>query len=555
LDEGEDTMKSMDQDLVRSGNFLWQQLKIICNYLPGIIFLGILFSVQPVLSNSRQPSGQGGNGSFTIKVKRERGTPRAGTGAADYFKFTQIATGRIVFEPYDINTFGGNFKCKVTVSVQEKVIRQDWKSDQVTTRSGQQTVDCFLYYPWGEEGAGYGFNLDAVRTTGNYQEKNYYDNTSDSRTLTGTTSVQSAVMSGKPKRFATLIEGSFVGKSGGNNISAQWQFDLEPQPPVADAGGPYTAQRGQSITLDGSGSEGNISSYTWRFAPGDDCKEAGTSSANKRGESTSVTLLCSTKITLTVNNGIAEDSDEAQASVSPRTWKTAFEHVDQVGVMVDAVTPVAVRGHPAASAYVGGENVCAICGAGSDYHNFHPAAQDGSWADHGYIVEEVNDPDGPFDRFWYASQYRLQIKRQSLINPYLLPGGRPPVSGAMGFYHANKNGTGTAACPHGGDIDGYLAAIKAHEFDHSARKERALGIHDPAKEIERTFAKTRKELLEQLDKTIQEAERSVCDASKDPLPRIWQGSLCFPYDDSGLYDVNSPVEIGGPNYLDHPSCN
>ena len=38
------------------------------------------------------------------------------------------------------------------------------------------------------------------------------------------------------------------------------------QPPVADAGGPYTADPGETITLDGTGSydpDGVISSYTW----------------------------------------------------------------------------------------------------------------------------------------------------------------------------------------------------------------------------------------------------------------------------------------------------
>ena len=61
---------------------------------------------------------------------------------------------------------------------------------------------------------------------------------------------------------------------------------------------------------------------------------------------------------------------------------------------------------------------------------------------------------GPFKGVWYVEQTHLRVKRQVLINQYVLPKALRPW-GETGFYEKNK--------ALGYDVDGYLAAIRTHE--------------------------------------------------------------------------------------------
>ena len=71
-----------------------------------------------------------------------------------------------------------------------------------------------------------------------------------------------------------------------------------------------------------------------------------------------------------------------------------------------------------------------------------------SWLDHGYRLKQVNDPDGPFDNYFYVVSPSLSVKRAALISPNYLPGST--------FYEYNKNKTDA-------DVAGFLRAIKQHE--------------------------------------------------------------------------------------------
>lgn len=83
------------------------------------------------------------------------------------------------------------------------------------------------------------------------------------------------------------------------------------KPPVADAGGPYTATTGVMVTFDGSGSsdpDGTIASYAWNFGNG--------STGSGVNAGTTYTNPGSYTVTLTVtDNGGATGSDSATVTV------------------------------------------------------------------------------------------------------------------------------------------------------------------------------------------------------------------------------------------------
>jgi hypothetical protein len=79
----------------------------------------------------------------------------------------------------------------------------------------------------------------------------------------------------------------------------------------ADAGGPYTVVRGETLQLDASKSKGDDLEYSWTFVPRCADGSAGTGS----GVRPSVTFVCDTDITLEVTNGTATDRATTRAFV------------------------------------------------------------------------------------------------------------------------------------------------------------------------------------------------------------------------------------------------
>lgn len=294
------------------------------------------------------------------------------------------------------------------------------------------------------------------------------------------------------------------------------------------------AVRGARVTLDGSKSKKDITSYTWELAPGADCP-TGTKLAKTKltGARVSFWLLCSLEATLTVSDGNDEDSTTIRVPVRPRPWSTPFSRRAVEG------GPGAPTAAPRASC-VSGSCVVSIDG-GINLPDCPGSQQPGSkiicpllsgsstWLDRGYALATLTDTNGPFNGFSYVADSTLRVKRLELINANLFPGGAKERDG-NNFYAFNK--------AKGADVDGFIMAIRQHEglgapgkpqTGHSGIIQADLKAPhgDPQRRIEKLIAPTAAELQKLADQTLEGLDTSIDDDSEDPLPIIWRGTLWF----------------------------
>lgn len=322
--------------------------------------------------------------------------------------------------------------------------------------------------------------------------------------------------------------------------TANWNLSFDLPPLEADAGGAKSVNRGETVTLDGSGSKGRIVSYTWTFEDPRDCpRRTDVSRSEMRGATVEVTALCSFTARLSITDVADDDTDTAAVTVRPREWKTPFEHVGDEGILDPSVRPIYDKNYP--SIYNGGANACSVDGQTTeDSHIFHPPAKDGSWEGDGYTLRLVDDGGGPFDGFWYPEEYTLRVTRQSLLNEFIVKDGTQMWRGLGNMYDKNK-----AA---GKPIEAYLAAVRDHEKRHSRRFKAWLEGNDPAAELEEMARQDRDELKSELDEKLREAESAICHAGKDPLPVSWKGDLWFGHPNGVAWELGGTV-VGGPNQI------
>jgi hypothetical protein len=358
----------------------------------------------------------------------------------------------------------------------------------------------------------------------------------ETETITTSSGTRSAEYTARRCAFSVRIDGlpkghdpySFNGQATDEDTRTQlaWSFsrmaspEHEPRPLVAEAGGPYQTTRGATLVLDGSGSSGDIQTARWTFAPTGDCASTN-ADAEKKGLETEVIALCTVEATLTVSDGTQVATDQALVEVVERKtgWTTPFEHVSAEG-RYKGIAPLF---DPAGDVVTveGGENVDArsgqstILGAGPDL----------------YELEQVDDPAGPFHEWWYVSSYKVEVKRQSRVNEYLLPDGPAPLRTiSKNLYTVNDS--------LGYDIVGFLAAVREHERHHSTCLERALAQHDPAPQIELQYHSSSETDLEAaVDSIIATAENSLSEAMRDPFEESFATRLVFPRNDTGEYDT------------------
>ena len=133
-------------------------------------------------------------------------------------------------------------------------------------------------------------------------------------TITSTTNgaMSLSALSLTPGNYVLLVG---VSKGLGSRIVGFYQTNvmvLSPEPPVADAGGPYSGKPGIAITFDGTNSydpDGTIFSYAWDF--GDGKTDMGPTPSHAYSSTGTYTVT----LTVTDNDGLT-DSDTTTAKIS-----------------------------------------------------------------------------------------------------------------------------------------------------------------------------------------------------------------------------------------------
>lgn len=285
---------------------------------------------------------------------------------------------------------------------------------------------------------------------------------------------------------------------------------------MADAGGPYKVVRGETLQLDGSRSFGEIVDYEWTFTPGPGCSSDAPFKAGalKTGEKQQVVLLCDVQVTLTVRGPDGQEAqDQAHVEVFPRAWRTKSEHSGEEGTltsgMIDIHAIQTKEGEWTSRKHAGGENVSSRDNRAEAGKLFDPV-RDGnnSWEGEGYGIVQVEDPDGPFDGFYYPENYKIELDRKTLINRYLKEDGD-----SVGRHHGSPINWYQYNVTMGNQAvaDAYLASIRFHEREHTRLMEESIGgENDPAISVEEMFHSDRDVLRDEIDRKIRDAERKAC---------------------------------------------
>jgi hypothetical protein len=308
-----------------------------------------------------------------------------------------------------------------------------------------------------------------------------------------------------PYAFSTTIEGDLE-----QNWTTSWRIG-PPQPLKAVIDGPLNVIRGEPILLSGSESTGPIKSFKWTF----NTKGKGNDKATINGIAADVTLLDETTVTLTVT-GFDGKTDKATHTVwvMPRRdgFETPFEILNETNRPMEV--PVIEKGDGDFKDFQGGVNECFCNWLGKERkHWLHPDPVTVT-ADKMFSMAIVED-EGPFNGYFYLEEWKMIMKRVSVINTYILPGADVILSGNKNFYDAN------AFYPTIIDMAGYLEKRREHEEKHSELAKKALDIYDPAEECEKYYAKTTDELIKKATDHIKKAENSIHEKAADPLRTNW----------------------------------
>jgi hypothetical protein len=327
------------------------------------------------------------------------------------------------------------------------------------------------------------------------------------------------------------------------NAAGEWVFDvvrtIDGVKAVAET--PAPVARGTQAVLDGSRSEGNITSYTWTFV-GDGCPVA-VLPATRQGAVVRVTVLCPLMATLEVSDGSAIDAENVRVGVRPREWKTQLSPPVQRDLLGSHLLAPCLG-----CAF--GRNVCAIeVGAGEEEsgHFIHKVPSSRTWEGDAYTLQQVRDPGGPFDGWWYLGENKLRMPRAELINRDLRHDSTTYETNAG----ANKAQGQTVF-----DIDTLVASVQAHEHAHTVLLEEALrNGADPAPAVEAMLGSTdaRTQVRDAADLAISTAEETLRAASGEANvkarvrkdPRFNRGGKVLLRADDGSY-----VQFSIANFAD-----
>jgi len=291
----------------------------------------------------------------------------------------------------------------------------------------------------------------------------------------------------------------------------------------ADPGGPYSLQRGNTVTLDGSRSvpsKGHrLQSYEWELTPKgtpDGCSGIGTK-ATMSGARVTFLALCSLDAKLTVkDDGGKEDSGGTVVAVKVRPWKTKFTTEDKV--KNEQSFPFTVGG------FVFGYNRCARTGhfSESDNHWYEAHrldASDNDYEERTFWLDQVNDS-GPFTGTFFVAREDFNIQRARWVNKKLYPpNGEVYELNPGPLRQAKSCGSGlipAVECSFGKPvIDRLRRSVEEHEMLHSKLAKQSL-TQDPAPKVESSMATDRVQLKDLANGFVISAVTTMSDASTEP---------------------------------------
>ncbi len=325
----------------------------------------------------------------------------------------------------------------------------------------------------------------------------------------------------------------------------------------ADPGGPYSPQRTDRVTLDGSRSTPDpghrIDDYQWELTPlgtPEGCAGIG-KPATASGVTTGFVTLCSFRAKLTVRQDDGEqDSSEVEVTLRPRRWKTEF--TTDAAARHDksfAFTAGGTAGATKSKAMAFGYNRCRRIDPASNREHFdeesnhwyEPRPGDVNDYEEGtYWLDQVQGG-GPFDGVFYVSRGDFAIERAIWLNK------RFYQPGDVEFLNSGPGRQVDACVPQGQrcaigkpTFDRLLQVEEAHERMHSTLAEKALRnlAKDPAVEVESGLSLDRATLKQSVNQVVVKATSTMSNASTEDkvkaevrkTPRFAQGG-CIDFPD------------------------
>jgi hypothetical protein len=212
---------------------------------------------------------------------------------------------------------------------------------------------------------------------------------------------------------------------------------LEALPSVAP-----TVVRGETLTLDGSQSTGDIKSYRWTFKPvSGSTGPPPRSDAVKQGDVARVILLDSVDVILTVSDGQKTDSKTVHVKVEPRQnfWTEVTHHkLDEVGLWQEAPAPEYYPTTKTSNLRKATfRNACEFDSSNMLDHVFHPYPGSGAPPMDYFTLVPLDDPGGPFDGYYYFKEWKAKIHRKTMISKWLVANGPSLGLPISNWYQAN----------------------------------------------------------------------------------------------------------------------
>jgi hypothetical protein len=330
---------------------------------------------------------------------------------------------------------------------------------------------------------------------------------------------------------------------------------------TAVPGGPYTVERGQKVTLDGSRStsaRGRITSYRWTYALGDDCPRDAlpASGAGSDDARTSFVALCTVIARLEVRdnrNGSADQSTVIQ--VRPRRgelWRTVPKLDVETHTTLTVFAPPAV-GFGGAFKLTAAELRCAD---GLDITTFCRGNATAPGARY-QLADPVVDRGGPFDRWYYVDVPLIRLEKTAFLNPYMEPDGREAAPEQPNWYRYNE-GRGVNVGLQRENTLRHEGFGFGPQFPRSGHMQaivdgiRANGAHnDPRRYLETRVGPDKGLLQSRTDRCLDTMDKEIFTYSKDPLSKnpwilekifVWSPGVFF----DSWEEVETPPKEEGP---------